>query len=414
MFSIRDDGPTIKTDGTASALHVDESFIPGIGSLDATGAFHGDTATGRFAGIFSNSTYGADGAGSVSGFTLGIKSDGAETGLLNSATGDKVILRIDATTGVVTGETMASGADVFTVSVATNGQVTLTLLRGVIHGTAEMGDGSEPASSLAADLFGSPFPPLFKDKEGNSSTGAANIGDKLVFHDDGPTVDVRQAFKVDFTADAAARLITSPVTSVAWAVRTLPRASSSRRTPILPGSLRKWSVTTQSSITRAPTSTGDAFLKFTVDANGGYDFTVLKSGSATNESFNFGSVKPGAPVETVTVKSQFGHAIGVFDGVIFNGAGANNYVNSLTKNVDDINTDKLGFGIVGNSPNQASQINNNEEFTVEAGPSVRHVPVIYPGHRQQRQERSCRVHRLDQLEQEREGRWGGNRRHHRR
>ena len=51
--------------------------------------------------------------------------------------------------------------------------------------------------------------------------------------------------------------------------------------------------------------------------------------------------------------------------MIFNGAGANNYVNSLTKNVDDINTDKLGFGIVGNNPNQASQINNNEGFTVK-------------------------------------------------
>ena len=165
LFSIRDDGPTIKTDGAASALHVDESFIPGIGSLDATGEVDTNTATGSFAGIFSNSTYGADGAGSVSGFALGIKSDGAETGLLNSATGDKVVLRIDATTGVVTGETLGSGADVFTVSVATNGQVTLTLLRGVIHGTAETTDSSEAASSLAADLI--TLSATVKDKEGN-------------------------------------------------------------------------------------------------------------------------------------------------------------------------------------------------------------------------------------------------------
>ena len=276
-------------------------------------------------------------------------------------------------------------------------------MRGVIHGTAETTDSSEAASSLAADLI--TLSATVKDKEGDSSTGSANIGDKLVFHDDGPTVGVRHAFEVDFTADAAAAdHVIGNIGGVGGADTT---ASVKLTTYTDLAGFFEEKVGDNTVIYHKGTdATGDAFFKFTVDGDGNYDFTVLKSGSATNESFNFGSVKPGAPIETVTVKSQFGHAIGVFDGVIFNGAGANNYVNSPTKNVDDINTDKLGFGIVGNNPNQASQINNNEGFHRKAGPGVRHVPVRYPGHRQQRQERSCRVHRLDRHEQEREGRWG--------
>ena len=362
LFSIRDDGPTIKTDGTAAALHVDESFIPGIGSLDATGEFDPTRPPAALRASSATRPTGQMVPGSVSGFTLGIKSDGAETGLLDLATGDKVVLRIDATTGVVTGETLGSGADVFTVSVAADGQVTLTLLRGVIHGTAETTDSSEAASSLAADLI--TLSATVKDKEGDSSTGSANIGDKLVFHDDGPTVGVRHAFEVDFTADAvAADHVIGNIGGVGGADTT---ASVKLTTYTDLAGFFEEKVGDNTVIYHKGTdATGDAFFKFTVDGDGNYDFTVLKSGSATNESFNFGSVKPGAPIETVTVNSQFGHAIGVFDGVIFNGAGANNYVNSPTKNVDDINTDKLGFGIVGNNPNQASQINNNEGFTVK-------------------------------------------------
>jgi hypothetical protein len=354
LFTILDDGPSITTSGSVTGLHVDESFIPTIGSGDSSGLYDQNTDSASFAGIFG-ATYGADKAGSIGNFVLGIGAGITDSGLDDSATGLNVLVKLDGTKVVGYIDDAGTERKVFEITVDSDGNVSLTQLRAVHQSDGTKPDGSEGISMAAGVIT---LSATATDKEGDKDTGTANIGDKFTFHDDGPTAGAQKAFEVDFTADAAqADHLTGTIGGVEGAdtaaVTLTGFTSLAGFTPNKVGNTVTYS------------KDGADWFRFTIDEDGNYDFSVLRTGTATNETFNFGSVKPGAPVETATVKSAFGHAIGVFDGVIFTGAGANNYTNSPTKNVDDINADKLGFGIMGSSANQASQINNNEGFLVK-------------------------------------------------
>lgn len=109
----------------------------------------------------------------------------------------------------------------------------------------------------------------------------------------------------------------------------------------------------------------DPVYKLTV-TNTGYDFEVLKTLTSPPETLNFNAIKSGGPQETLSVPTSGGHVI-VFDGLLFtgNGPGA-----TATKpdfvpfdlNAapgDDLNPDAVGFGVKNG---QASQVNHNEGF----------------------------------------------------
>ncbi|WP_219847841.1 DUF5801 repeats-in-toxin domain-containing protein [Pseudomonas frederiksbergensis] len=160
-----DDGPSISTTGTEPVLTVDETVL-------AT------NDTKSFTANFS-SAFGADGAGTVS-YALGVVA--GASGLTDTATGEAVNLSLNG--GVVQGRTATTNLLVFTVSVAANGDVTLDQLRAVVHPDP---NNPDDATSLSADnlvtLIGT-----VTDKDGDSAHATLNIGQNLVFEDDGPTL----------------------------------------------------------------------------------------------------------------------------------------------------------------------------------------------------------------------------------
>ncbi|WP_259695925.1 DUF5801 repeats-in-toxin domain-containing protein [Pseudomonas frederiksbergensis] len=160
-----DDGPSISTTGTEPTLTVDETVL-------AT------NATQNFAANFS-SAFGADGAGTLT-YALGVMA--GASGLTDTATGEAVNLSLNGT--VVEGRTATTGLLVFTASVAANGDVTLDQLRAVVHPDATNPDDS---TSLSADNLVT-LTATITDKDGDSAHATLNIGQNLVFKDDGPSI----------------------------------------------------------------------------------------------------------------------------------------------------------------------------------------------------------------------------------
>ncbi|UVM35499.1 DUF5801 repeats-in-toxin domain-containing protein [Pseudomonas sp. B21-019] len=161
----KDDGPSISTTGTEPTLTVDETVL-------AT------NDTQSFAANFS-SAFGADGAGTLT-YALGVVAGGS--GLVDTATGQAVNLSVNG--GVVEGRTAASNDLVFTVSVAANGDVTLDQLRAVVHPNTTNPDDSK---TLTADNLVT-LTATKTDKDGDSAQATLNIGQNLVFKDDGPSI----------------------------------------------------------------------------------------------------------------------------------------------------------------------------------------------------------------------------------
>ncbi|CAI8877887.1 Flagellar hook-length control protein FliK [Pseudomonas sp. IT-196MI5] len=161
----KDDGPSITTTGVEPTLTVDETVL-------AT------NATQSFAANF-NPAFGADGAGTLT-YALGVVA--GASGLTDTATGQAVNLSLNG--AVVEGRTALSSLLVFTVSVAANGSVTLDQLRAVVHANTSNPDDS---TSLTSDNLVT-LTATVTDKEGDSAQATLNIGQNLVFKDDGPSI----------------------------------------------------------------------------------------------------------------------------------------------------------------------------------------------------------------------------------
>ncbi|MEH6353155.1 DUF5801 repeats-in-toxin domain-containing protein [Pseudomonas sp. 3JA] len=159
-----DDGPSISTTGTEPTLTVDETLL-------------GTNATQNFAANFT-SAYGADDAGTLT-YALGVVA--GASGLTDTATGEAVNLSLNGTT--VEGRTASTNLLVFTVSVAANGDVTLDQIRALVHPDATNPDDAKSLTDNLVTLIATKT-----DKDGDSASATLNIGQNLVFEDDGPSV----------------------------------------------------------------------------------------------------------------------------------------------------------------------------------------------------------------------------------
>src|SRR5262249_7005554 len=114
----KDDGPSITATATgAPTLTVDETVL-------AT------NATASFAAHFTPS-FGADGQGATP-VSYALSTPGGASGLTDTATGESVVLSLNAS-GQVVGKTAITGLTVFVVSVDASGNVTLDQQRAVVH-----------------------------------------------------------------------------------------------------------------------------------------------------------------------------------------------------------------------------------------------------------------------------------------
>ncbi|MGE3319242.1 MAG: DUF5801 repeats-in-toxin domain-containing protein [Candidatus Berkiella sp.] len=182
-FKFLDDAPSIHAslvDVAPDKIEVDESNF-------------NINASANFADNFNvMSSFGADGPGSITkDYSLVILSDGADSGLNDTLTGQDVLLHLNG--GVVEGRTAISNDLVFTVSVDTNGIVTLDGIRSVEHPNPNNND--EAITLASSNLIKLILDATIVDKDGDSahSIAALNIGQALSFRDDGPSIHVTQA-----------------------------------------------------------------------------------------------------------------------------------------------------------------------------------------------------------------------------
>src|SRR3989440_3482603 len=176
----KDDGPSITaTAAGAPALTVDESVL----ATNASGAF-----AAQFTPVF-----GADGQGATP-VSYALSTPGGDSGLVDTASGQAGMLSLGS--GVVQGRTATSNDLVFTVSVDGSGNATLDQVRAIVHPTA---DPDESKTLSAANLV--VLTATANDKDGDSASTPLNIGQLLVFKDDGPSITATAVGAPTLTVD---------------------------------------------------------------------------------------------------------------------------------------------------------------------------------------------------------------------
>ncbi|GLQ76973.1 hypothetical protein GCM10007881_04890 [Mesorhizobium huakuii] len=165
FINFDDDGPSISTTGTEPTLTVDETVL-------AT------NDTRSFAANFSPA-FGADGAGTL---TYALSVVAGPSGLTDTATNEAVNLSVNGS-GVVEGRTATTNLLVFTVSVDAAGSVTLDQIRAVVHPTAD----PDESKTLNADNLVQ-LTATITDKDGDHQAATLDIGQNLIFKDDGPSI----------------------------------------------------------------------------------------------------------------------------------------------------------------------------------------------------------------------------------
>ncbi|MGM5011891.1 DUF5801 repeats-in-toxin domain-containing protein [Rhizobium sp. 969_B3_N1_2] len=167
FINFDDDGPTITATGSPPNLTVDETILATNASDDFS--------------TFFTSNAGADGDAIT--YSLGISQVTNVSGLTDTATNQSVLLFLES--GSVVGRAgSAAGAIVFTVSVSAAGVVTLDQQRAIFHPDATNPDDSR---TLAADDLIT-LTATITDKDGDHAPATHNIGQNLIFKDDGPAI----------------------------------------------------------------------------------------------------------------------------------------------------------------------------------------------------------------------------------
>ncbi|MBB4642143.1 DUF5801 repeats-in-toxin domain-containing protein [Rhizorhapis suberifaciens] len=159
---------------------------PGEDAMTVDETDLGSNDTADFGSLFAID-YNADGPAAANPvvYTLGVVSAGVNSGLVDSATGSDVLLRLTAG-GVVEGYVATQPSlVVFTVSVDGAGIVTLDQQRAIFHSPDSGAD--QPAFLTADNIL--TLTATVEDADGDTDSATISIGNALRFEDDGPSID---------------------------------------------------------------------------------------------------------------------------------------------------------------------------------------------------------------------------------
>ncbi len=324
----QDDGPNI--DLVAGAA------VPSITDDETAFATNNHAS---FAGLFTAPDYGADKPGTLS-YILGVQSANVDSGLIDTLTGQHILLSYNAATNTVFGKTASSGVEVFRITVSASGEVTLDQKRAIVHSDTTSFDETSP--SMAAGLI--TLTAKVVDSEGattgDSDTATALIGGAFHFKDDGPAMND--------SADA-----THPNDLEVGNVTSGALSSDSSSYGLVPGAdgQKSFTIVNPDSGDYTPDSTGTyrwsyanaghtAINGYFVDssnvshplytlvldpATGGYLFTMVGKLPPTTEHLTSTIIHAGGPANAVDVaaaapSTDYGHIVGASD----HGAGAIN------------------------------------------------------------------------------------------
>ena len=180
--SFTDDGPTVAV-GNTEGLHL---------TVDETNL--GQDATSSMAvGDLFNAQFGADGAGTIT-YRIGT-TDNTDSGLKDTATGDKIFL-FNTANGVEGRVGGADGAVAFRVTLGSDGKITLDQVRALVHPDAA--DANDPLSLGAGKIS---LSATVTDADGDHQSASLDLGSKLTFLDDGPRIAPVEGGDIHLTVD---------------------------------------------------------------------------------------------------------------------------------------------------------------------------------------------------------------------
>jgi hypothetical protein len=383
-----DGGPSISASSPSNGIiHVDESVL----NTPSTGL------SGDLSGLFTVN-YGPDAPALATKnviYALGINgkndgtTDGANSGLVDTATGHGIFLYFDSGTGNIIGRVgtdlthaSSSGAVDFTISVDSSGYVTLNQSGAVMHGTGTDPDTSESVGFSNSTIGTANLVTLTataSDSEAHADTAyaTAGIGNAFAIWDDGAQHIQAPNGTVSSTAPS------SDTETVAFSTATDAMGNDGSHLTIA-----DYADLTSVGLTASLNAAGNDLIYYNgatpvyelkaIDGaspnTGSYEFDVLNTITSPPQQLLFSSIKSGSPQETLTVPAQDGSYKVVFDGLLFfnNGtpvgalgdqteAQLNHYddTTATTSDGDQLNPDSIGFGVKNG---QASQINDGEGF----------------------------------------------------
>ncbi|WP_421780451.1 DUF5801 repeats-in-toxin domain-containing protein, partial [Kiloniella litopenaei] len=169
-ISFKDDGPVLTAVAAAAdSLQVDDTTLNVNDTTDFSGLFTADAGEDGSAGI----TY-----------ALSVPSAGVDSGIVDTATGQKVVLTDN--NGVIEGRTETGGDLVFTVSVNSDGEVTLDQVRAVDHGA----DGNDHDSEISLASGSVILTGTLTDGDGDTDDATVDLSGAISFKDDGPSANL--------------------------------------------------------------------------------------------------------------------------------------------------------------------------------------------------------------------------------
>ncbi|UPK54117.1 retention module-containing protein [Aeromonas veronii] len=194
-----DDGPSIEADGQPEGeLRVDESAL-----VDEDGqATLTTSAMASYAGVFS-ALFGADGeaASNATRYALQLSGEGIDSGVVDVASGDPVLLFTNPDTGAIEGRLGdAEGELVFSLAVNGDGDVSLTQHRAVEHDDASDPDEDGENEPVTLALGGGEFIKLVataEDGDGDTAEAEYDLSHALYFEDDGPSTSTNATVQLD-------------------------------------------------------------------------------------------------------------------------------------------------------------------------------------------------------------------------
>jgi len=187
-FHFEDDGPSISPSQEEPSLTVDETLLLVDDSADFSGAFTSSFGKDGPKDVDDNDIPDAD----AIDYQLGISASGVASGLIDTLSGDPILLFMSLDGTFVEGRVGgALGAVAFTVTVSSSGVVTLDQQRAVVHDDPNDPDEALSPAQLSADNLIT-LTATITDGDGDTDSAMIGIGRNLNFEDDGPSISRNQ------------------------------------------------------------------------------------------------------------------------------------------------------------------------------------------------------------------------------
>lgn len=214
VIGVDDDLPTASFELSPYAnVTIDETIGQNPGETELVGTLGSVTVDSTT--LFSNAIdFGADGPGAGGGVSYVIAilgGDGTATGLTDTLTNQSIVFFNN--NGVIEGHVGAVGGPLsFTISVAADGDITLTQYRAVVHDDPLDHDESVSPAMFNAEVLS--LTQTVTDYDGDPASNTINISSIFRFEDDGPTAGYAGRLTLNEDRDSSGTFITQTISGI--------------------------------------------------------------------------------------------------------------------------------------------------------------------------------------------------------